>query len=99
MSGAIESRVSGFKPKVAVILGSGLGGFAEDVKQVAARVNARLGNLGPARAEERAGFFLRRADLDKADAALAGAQRQAPWDPVLIRTADFAKVITAVSAG
>ena len=36
MSGAIESRVSGFKPKVAVILGSGLGGFAEDVKQVAA---------------------------------------------------------------
>ena len=35
MTDAIESRAPGFKPKVAVILGSGLGGFAEEVKEVA----------------------------------------------------------------
>lgn len=32
----IRSRAPGFQPKVAVVLGSGLGGFAEDVKLVAA---------------------------------------------------------------
>ena len=42
MSEAIESRAPGFKPKVAVILGSGLGGFAEEVKQVAAIPYAEL---------------------------------------------------------
>ncbi len=35
MTEAIESRAPGFKPKVAVILGSGLGSFAEEVKQIA----------------------------------------------------------------
>ena len=42
MSGAIESRAPGFKPKVAVILGSGLGSFAEDVEPVAAIPYAEL---------------------------------------------------------
>ena len=31
-----QAGAPGFRPKVAVILGSGLGGFAEDVKPVAA---------------------------------------------------------------
>ena len=35
MTEAITAKAPGFKPKVAVILGSGLGGFADDVKQVA----------------------------------------------------------------
>ena len=40
MTDAITERLAGsgapgFKPKVAVILGSGLGGFAEEVKPVA----------------------------------------------------------------
>jgi len=47
MSGAIESRLAdegapGFKPKVAVILGSGLGGFAEEVKHLATIPYAEL---------------------------------------------------------
>ena len=36
MTDAITAKAPGFKPKVAVILGSGLGAFADEVKQVAA---------------------------------------------------------------
>jgi purine nucleotide phosphorylase len=36
MNDVIAAKAPGFRPKVAVILGSGLGGFAEDVKPVAA---------------------------------------------------------------
>ena len=39
---AIEARAPGFKPKVAVILGSGLGSFADEVKQVASIPYAEL---------------------------------------------------------
>lgn len=42
MTEAIDSRAPGFKPKVAVILGSGLGSFAEEVKQVASIPYAEL---------------------------------------------------------
>jgi purine nucleoside phosphorylase len=35
MTEAITAKAPGFKPKVAVILGSGLGSFADEVKQVA----------------------------------------------------------------
>jgi purine nucleotide phosphorylase len=35
MNEAIAAKAPGFKPKVAVILGSGLGGFADDVNQIA----------------------------------------------------------------
>lgn len=36
MTDVIRSRAPGFRPKVAVVLGSGLGGFAEEMKQTAA---------------------------------------------------------------
>ena len=42
MSEALAARAPGFKPKVAVILGSGLGGFAEEVKPVAVVPYAEL---------------------------------------------------------
>jgi purine nucleotide phosphorylase len=42
MTEAIASRAPGFKPKVAVILGSGLGSFADEVKQVASIPYAEL---------------------------------------------------------
>lgn len=35
MNDAIARAASGFRPKVAVVLGSGLGGFADDVKKIA----------------------------------------------------------------
>ena len=35
MNEVIASRAPGFRPKVAVVLGSGLGGFADDVKAIA----------------------------------------------------------------
>src|SRR5262249_53559346 len=46
---------------------------------------ALVGDPGPAAAEGRAGFWLRRADLGRADTALVEAQRGAPFDPTLIR--------------
>jgi inosine/guanosine/xanthosine phosphorylase family protein len=42
MNDVIASRAPGFRPKVAVVLGSGLGGFAEEVKAVAAIPYAEL---------------------------------------------------------
>jgi hypothetical protein len=39
---AITRRAAGFRPKVAVLLGSGLGGFAEDVKAIATIPYAEL---------------------------------------------------------
>jgi inosine/guanosine/xanthosine phosphorylase family protein len=42
MSEVIAAEAPGFKPKVAVILGSGLGGFAEEVKPVATIPYAEL---------------------------------------------------------
>lgn len=42
MSDALASRAPGFKPKIAIILGSGLGGFAEEVKAVATIPYAEL---------------------------------------------------------
>jgi purine nucleotide phosphorylase len=42
MNDVISARAPGFRPKVAVVLGSGLGGFAEEVKPVAAIPYAEL---------------------------------------------------------
>jgi purine nucleotide phosphorylase len=42
MSGMIASRAPGFRPRVAVVLGSGLGGFVDEVRTVAAIPYAEL---------------------------------------------------------
>jgi purine nucleotide phosphorylase len=42
MNEVIAAKAPGFRPKVAVVLGSGLGGFAEEVKPVAAIPYAEL---------------------------------------------------------
>jgi len=51
----IVSRVPGFRPKVAVILGSGLGGFVEEVREVAAIPYAELPDFPETRVSSHAG--------------------------------------------
>lgn len=52
---AIARAAPGFRPKVAVILGSGLGGFAEEVAQVAAFPYAELPGFPPTTVGSHAG--------------------------------------------
>jgi len=52
---AIASRAPGFKPKVAVVLGSGLGGFAEEVEPVATLPYGELPGFPPTTVGSHAG--------------------------------------------
>src|SRR5205823_13457679 len=52
---AISAKAPGFRPRVAVILGSGLGGFAEEVKAVAAIPYAELPGFPPTTVGSHAG--------------------------------------------
>jgi purine nucleoside phosphorylase len=42
MIDAIQAKAPGFRPKIAVLLGSGLGGFADDVEAIATFAYADL---------------------------------------------------------
>ena len=55
MNDVIAARAPGFKPKVAVILGSGLGGFAEDVAAVATIPYGELPGFPPTTVGSHAG--------------------------------------------
>ncbi len=55
MSGAIAARAPGFKPRVAVILGSGLGSFADEVEAVASIPYAELPDFPPTTVSSHAG--------------------------------------------
>ncbi|MFI5001945.1 MAG: purine-nucleoside phosphorylase [Reyranellales bacterium] len=55
MSDAIAARAPGFKPKVAVVLGSGLGGFADEVKAVATIPYGELPGFPPTTVGSHAG--------------------------------------------
>ncbi|MBL0900244.1 MAG: purine-nucleoside phosphorylase [Reyranella sp.] len=55
MNDVISKAAPGFRPKVAVILGSGLGGFVEEVKQVAAIPYGELPDFPETRVSSHAG--------------------------------------------
>lgn len=58
MLDAIASKAPGFRPKVAVVLGSGLGGFAEEVETVATLSYGELPGFPPTTVGSHAGRLL-----------------------------------------